>query len=386
MAAAPSADRRLIVAGASLSAVGVLVFMTMPLLSGLITDTLGLDYRRVGMVNAAYFLGAALASCSWMWWAPSLSWRTLAHGGCTMLAGALAACAVLKSSFAALLACTLIAGVGAGTLYSLSFVVISSTREPVRGFGWKLFAELTLGAAYLYGLPTLVTSRFGLTGYLLAVAGGTVVLWPLMTAALPARSRGAAQPALQRARPPGFAFWMVIAGISVFMGGLSGAWMFLERIGAEAHISAAAIGSLLSAGVIVACAGALVPTVQAYRLGRAIPHVISACLLLGVFTLLIHSFSTISFVTAAVILPVVWNYALPYQFDLACELDASGAYVVLSSPAIVVGGFVGSLAAGSIAETLGLQAVMAVAATTSSVAAALFIAAVRKSRNLEKTR
>jgi predicted MFS family arabinose efflux permease len=374
-----AADRRLNAAGAALSGACVLVFTTLPLLSGLLADQLRLDYRQIGQINAAYFLGAAFAAISWLWWAPKMTWRGLTHAGCALMVGALIACATVQPSTAMLIVWMLIIGIGSGTLYSLSFAVIASTREPVRGFGWKLFAEQVLSALYLYGLPAFITPRFGFTGFLLAIAGGTLVLWPIIVGTLPSSVRSTSQPSLRGAPLPPTGFWIVIAAICLFMGGLSGVWMFLERIGVTAGRPATTIGALLGLGVLVACAGALIPAIQAHRFGRVFPHAASAALLLGMFALLLQSFSGISFAVAAVILPLVMNYSLPYQYDLAGDLDASGAYAVLPSPAMVIGSFVGTLAGGSIAEAYGLRAVVVSAALCTIVVVTLLLVAVRAS-------
>jgi predicted MFS family arabinose efflux permease len=357
-------------AGAFLSAVSNCIYTTLPLLSGMLADSLHLGFQSIGQVNACYFLGAAVASCSWLWWAPRLTWRSVTNVGVLAMAVALLAGAAVESHFGVFLGTVLAVGLASGALYSLSFAVIASTRQPIRGFGWKLFTEQVLGAAYLYGLPLLITPNYGLTGLLVTLAVGTMLLWPIVAGALPANHRTLRQPSLRGVPVPGWPFWVIIVCSCVFMAGMCAVWMFLERIAVEARAPGSKIGALLAVGILIGCTGALAPTVQAYKWGKSVPLWLSIACLLVMFSLLLKSFNTLSFAVAAVSLPLVLNYVLPYLFDLARERDVSGAYAILPSPALVLGAFAGTLAGGAIAESAGLMAAVLFGAVSTLVALA----------------
>ncbi len=328
-----------------LSAIGASFFLILPLFLGVLADTFGLDDQQLGMLGSAYLAAFTLVSTSAVIWVDRLARRMSTAMG---LLGLVLACGLLLAaeSYSTLMVLVAAIGASAGGVFAVALRVLAATPDPDRAFGLKLFAEQVLGAALIFLIPLLFLPRWGLAGLVGAVVVTFVLLGLSAVALLDAPSERHEPSTDTRQSRFTLTAWLGLAGLAVFMLGLSGVWAFAERLGADGGLSVATIGTLLAVGLMFGAVGAATAAVLGNRFGHRIPHVGGTVLLLICLYLLAGDIDALHFGIAASLLSGLWNYLLAYQMGAVARLDAGGRLSVLIAPAIALGASVGPGLAG----------------------------------------
>jgi len=253
-----------------------------------------------------------------------VDWRLLAGVGLGLLcAGNLAPAAA--HSYSAILVSRVFAGSGEGIAIGVSFAALGRTGNPDRSFAIYLVAGAILTAGLLLILPWL-QQHLGAGPIFVANA----VLAGLVALSLRWFSDG---------RVPAGGGHGNITGISwrPAVGGLAGVffyflaqgeiWSYVERIGAAHGVDAERIGFALAAANISGVGGAALAGMLPRRLGRAGPLIVSACVSIGSFQMLLGSVSATTLIAASVAFTFSWNFAQPLLSGLCSEADTQGRIV-----------------------------------------------------------
>lgn len=362
---------QVILAASMMSAIGAAFFLLLPLLLGVLAEEFRLADAEIGLLGSAYLAGFTLVSSSAVVWITRVSWHRSTLSGLVLLVGA---CLLLTAigGFRALAAVLFFLGGGAGAVFAVATRVLSAAKNPDRAFGIKLVAEQLLGASLLFVLPAFVLPRWGLDG-LVAVVVVTFVVLGLFLFKLPENSARAESGPKPVSIGRNVDAWIGLAGLLVFMLGLSGVWAFIERIADSGGLTPDRIGAMLSLGVLFGGAGAAIAAFLGDRFGHKLPQIIGATLLLLCLYLLSGDLNVLRFGVAASLLSGMWNFMLAYQMASVARADASLRLTVLIAPAIAIGATLGPGIAGAIKPQEGFGSIFMLAVACLLLALALFI-------------
>lgn len=376
-----------VVAASLLTGVNQLLVNVQPLLFGVLAVRLGLDDAELGYLGAVVIAALTLGSISGPFWVRRANWRFTCALALVGAAAAFALGAAVTTLDAALLVFGA-AGLFLGLLSPPAFGCLGEAENPPRAFAISVVAQSSLAAASTLALSFAIIPRFGAPGAFVSVAVAVAAALPLCrslprgagsTSELSATVDGA--PLLSRAAVPAYA---MLFAKGVFVAGILGYWIFVERIGV-AHgipgerigltISLCAVASAASAGIVGWLAGRvrLVPMIA---IGTTI--VIGAFIALGVPGFLAFALSNFLFAFG-------WGFAQSAYWGLLREVDATNRLFVAGPAAAGVGGVAAGMAAGPIIAVAGLSA-MTLASGIALLAAALVAFLVAGSLRVRRSR
>lgn len=376
-----------VVAASLLTGVNQLLVNVQPLLFGVLAVRLGLDDAELGYLGAVVIAALTLGSISGPFWVRRANWRFTCALALVGAAASFALGAAVTTLDAALLVFGA-AGLFLGLLSPPAFGCLGEAENPPRAFAISVVAQSSLAAASTLALSFAIIPRFGAPGAFVSVAVAVAAALPLCrslprgggaTRELSATVDGA--PLLSRAAIPAYA---MLFAMGVFVAGILGYWIFVERIGV-AHgipgerigltISLCAVASAASAGIVGWLAGRvrLVPMIA---IGTT--TVIGAFIVLGVPGFLAFALSNFLFAFG-------WGFAQSAYWGLLREVDATNRLFVAGPAAAGVGGVAAGMAAGPIIAVGGLSA-MTLASGVALLAAALVAFLVAGSLRVRRTR
>ena len=133
------------------------VFIVQPgFVQGLV-EYMGFDDQGAGKVVSAEMWGLAATTILMTFVAHRVNWRNVVFGSLIVMFLANVAC-TLTTDVSTFVALRFIAGLGAGSLVSLSFAAVGLTKNPDRNFGLLIMWVLTYGAIVLWAMPQLLQS------------------------------------------------------------------------------------------------------------------------------------------------------------------------------------------------------------------------------------
>jgi predicted MFS family arabinose efflux permease len=344
---------RPVLAASLMASAGAIVFLSLPLLVGLIVESHGVGEQEAGAITSAYFATYLFASASSVFWVSRLSIRRLGSLAYLLMASGLGLAAI-ASSVALLMTGMCVAGIGGGMLFSLGVAIIAESPDTDRNFGWLLLAQQLVAAAFLLLVPTLVVPAWGLSGAL----GSLALLALLFSPAL--RSIGGfaigsatVDGSKERGILPRGKVFAGLAALVVHFAGLSALWAFVERIGDANGIPGPGVGQALSLSMLGGLLGALLVTRLGNRAGRQLPLWLSMLAFLVVATAYGFTLNWLAFLLVTSLLSFAWNFILAYQMSIVSELGAGGSGAVLIPAAQGLGAVIGPSMGGAIIGGLG---------------------------------
>jgi MFS family permease len=242
-----------------------------------------------------------------------------------------------------------IAGLGAGSLVSLSFAIVGLTSNPDRNFGLLIMWVLTYGAIVLWAMPS---------AYAFAGMGGALwffALFPLVAVPfikfLPASGESVVQVEEDAVNlKTGMKVLALFAMLAFFIA-QGVVWAYLFLIGLAGGLGDQAVANGLTLSQFAGIAGALLAAVMANRFGRSLPLTIG--ILGGALCLyfLVGSFEFLAFAVAVSLYNFAWNMTHPFLLAAMASFDRRGRVVVYAVAMQMVGLAVGpGLAASVISE------------------------------------
>ncbi len=382
-------SNKAIVAGCLLSAAGALVFNAFPQILTAIAIQFQLGEAQVGSLISAYMGAAALLALFAPIWLKALPWRPTA-----IVAYGLFTCGALllqQGNKELLISAMFLMGLGSTVLFTISVGVISAARDPDRGFGFKLTAEMILGAVMIFVVAKLVADQFGFSGFVL----GMLVLYVLTAVGifwLPKKMHLAVNESKLQDNSKSFNWQALLAGMAlfIFFGAYTAVWGFAGHVGMDHGLTESQISTVLTFALLSGLAGAMFCAWLGQSKGHLKPMMSGMILMVLSFLTLVYGEGFLLFAVAICSVNALLQFVLAYQMGLLTMLDLNGRYTALIAFILASSGALSGDVMGSLIESQGLASgiLAATAAVVVAMALTAFVLLARaslESARLERT-
>jgi len=324
------------------------VFIVQPgFVQGLV-EYVGFDVQGAGYTASAEMFGLAATTILMTFIAHRVNWRTVILGSLIVMFLANVLC-TLTTDLNTFVALRFIAGLGAGSLVSLSFAIVGLTSNPDRNFGLLIMWVLTYGAIVLWALPS---------AYAFAGMGGALwffAIFPLLAVPfikhLPANGESVAQVEEDAVNLTPAMKTMALFAMLAYFVAQGVVWAYLFLIGLSGGLSVQEVANGLTLSQFAGIAGALLAAVMSNRFGRSLPLIVG--ILGGALCLyfLVGRYEFLVFALAVGIYNFAWNMTHPFLLAAMASFDPRGRVVVYAVAMQMVGLAIGpGLAASMISE------------------------------------
>lgn len=321
------------------------VFIVQPgFVQGLV-EYLGFDDQGAGKVVSAEMWGLAATTILMTFIAHRVNWRGVVFGSLVIMFLANAAC-TLTTDVSTFVTLRFIAGLGAGSLVSLSFAAVGLTANPDRNFGLLIMWVLTYGAIVLWAMPTAYET-FGFNGVLWFFALFPMTAMPFVRR-LPVSGESHEQVEADAVDLSPALKGMALAAMFAYFIAQGVVWAYLFLIGLAGGLSEQAVANGLMLSQFAGIAGALLAAVIAHRFGRSAPLTIGV--LGGALCLyyLVGSFEFVVFAVAVCVYNFFWNLTHPFLLGAMASFDRHGRVVVYAVAMQMLGLAIGPYLAATV--------------------------------------
>ncbi len=342
-----------------LTAINQLLINAQPLIFGAVAVRIGLGNAELGQLAAVIIATSTIGAISGPLWVRRVDWRWFCGFALVAASAAFAA----GSQIDTLTAAALVFGSVSfflGLLAPPSYGCLGDAKDSGRAFAVAVVFQSSLAAVTTLGLSMIVIPAYSSPGAFLVLAVIVAAGLPFV-GFLPAAGAKRDAPAppiegaplLSAAAIPAYA--MLVAK-ALFIGGVLGYWIFIERVGAERGISGQLIGLTIS---LCAVASAISAGIAGYLAGRmsslAVAYAGTFIILLAFGLLTIAGFA--AFVVSNLCFAFGWGLAQSAYWAVLRNADATNRLFVAGPAASGVGGVAAGLAAGPVIAIGGLTAV-----------------------------
>lgn len=343
-----SASTKLLVAVILTTQLGYGGAGVMPFLMGGLIDNHGLDPAAAGLLGSAELAGLALASISLAgllsrgrrkgWVMGSIAVAAFGHG-----------LSALDLGYDVLLASRAIAGLGEGGMLAAGMAAAAGARDPER-----LFATVGLVQGLLFAIWMLVTpfliGAFGPSGVFVALALLTLMIAPVVAWVPDAPRAGEEGSAPEAPSPKRLYAWLAIAALVILMVGQTAVYVFGERLGVRADLSAESIGVVLAVGSLMGIAGSGAAVWAGTRYGSVLPVVIGLASYVFFAVALIQVNHPLVFTGSNLGFGFAFYFFYPYIMGALAALDRAGRWtataVGVSTLGVALGPVLGGVLVG----------------------------------------
>jgi MFS family permease len=324
------------------------VFIVQPgFVQGLVAHV-GFDDQGAGYTASAEMFGLALTTILMTFTAHRVNWRFVIFWSLIVMFVANALCTI-TSDLNTFVGLRFVAGLGAGSLVSLSFAMIGLTSNPDRNFGLLIMWVLTYGAIVLWLMPS---------AYALAGINGALwffALFPLAAVPfirhLPVTGESVAQVEADAVNLTARMKTLALFAMLAYFLAQGVVWAYLFLIGITGGLSEQEVANGLTLSQFAGIAGAMLAAIVANRFGRSLPLTLG--ILGGAMCLyfLVGRFEFLVFLLAVCVYNFAWNLTHPFLLAAMASFDRRGRVVVYAVAMQMVGLAIGpGLAATVISE------------------------------------
>lgn len=338
-----------ILAVSMVSAIGGLVFNTMPILLGTAGEAFGLTPSQLGTLSLTAGVGYLVGTLTGPLWVERVNWRVAVF----VIVAAVIASFLLVTQLGgtAIYAGFATFGFFCALAIALAMRVLADMPDPERAYGTRLSVELVSIGVFLILLPILFISRGGFSGAMIGLAAFAALLglgafvFPKYSSSETA-SMLKGFPNWQQAGPS----WSVLAIFTIYLLANVGLFFFLYVIAQDFNPTPAQNGLMFGVLKWLGGAAGAVGAIIGARAGLRVPHLAAFIILIvGVIGL----FTAQSF-TAYMISSWVWEFGFTlgclYQTAAIVRFDISNKLVVLVPMAFGISMIFGGKIAGQILE------------------------------------
>lgn len=321
------------------------VFIVQPgFVQGLV-EYLGFDDQGAGYTASAEMFGLAATTILMTIIAHRVNWRAVIFWSLLIMFAANALC-TMTTDLQAFVALRFVAGLGAGSLVSLSFAAVGLTSNPDRNFGLLIMWVLTYGAIVLWAMPT-VYQLAGMDGILWFFALFPLTALPII-GHLPVTGETHAQVEEDAVNLTGAMKASALFAMLAYFTAQGVVWAYLFLIGLAGGLGEQAVANGLMLSQFAGIAGALLAAVIAHRYGRSRPLTIG--ILGGAVCLyfLVGQFGFLVFALAVGVYNFMWNLTHPFLLGAMASFDRRGRVVVYAVAMQMIGLAIGPFLAASV--------------------------------------
>ncbi|PKF76490.1 hypothetical protein CW749_26555 [Vibrio sp. vnigr-6D03] len=370
-----------------LACAGVLpafVFLVAPVFVGGLVET-GMAVDQAGFLLSAELGGFAVGGLIATLCLKNTQWTRIVFVALwMMISGNLASAYISgshESSYEVLMWVRVMCGLGSGSLAAIINIALSKAQNSDRAFAYLLFAQLSFSALGIYLFPNFIASVGSVNVIFYVLAGLCVLVFaaaPIWTRKL-SISISPVTSSSDTSSTRSIVILLSVCTMFFFYAGENAVWAFLEVIAEEGGIANSDIGALLGTIGLAGLAGAACAVVQAEKLGRLFPILLTIGIQVVVVILLQGNLETMPFLYLASIFNFLWNYCAPYLFAVVADSDSSGRAVALSIPALGAGLTAGPLVVGVLLPSFGLSIVNTIAIVALVLSAIAVLPLIRNS-------
>lgn len=321
------------------------VFIVQPgFVQGLV-EYLGFDDQGAGKVVSAEMWGLAVTTILMTFIAHRVNWRGVIFGSLVVMFLANVAC-TLTDDAGTFVTLRFIAGLGAGSLVSLSFAAVGLTSNPDRNFGLLIMWVLTYGAIVLWAMP-MAYEAFGFNGVVWFFALFPLAAMPFIIH-LPISAEAGEQVEEDAVNLSSSLKGMALFAMLAYFMAQGVVWAYLFLIGLAGGLSEQAVANGLMLSQFAGIGGALLAAVIAHRFGRSLPLTVG--IVGGALCLyyLVGTFEFVVFAAMVCIYNFLWNLTHPFLLGAMASFDRHGRVVVYAVAMQMVGLAVGPYLAATV--------------------------------------
>jgi predicted MFS family arabinose efflux permease len=335
-----------LIAVIGVSITGILFFLGLPVITGVLAEDRGLTSAQLGAV-ASIAMGTTFVSSIFVTTIVA-RWRRrpILAGALTLLA--IGHCGFVwgRAPFHALALFAILSGLGGGVCYAMCLGMLSAARHSVLVFSVLLFFQVIVTAIELAGFPWI--ARYGGTSAVFAVlaalSAGSLAWIPWIPEG-GARENGRAPPSLGTVTV--LAGGLCLAGVMFFYVSIGSLWTFLERVGVSLGLTQAFVGSALSVGNLLSLLGTLVAVALTAKLGVQRASGLSLAVLAGALAIMGVAFGVSTYLAGTAMFFLCWNLIDILQATTISGLDGAGRVTALIPAAQSLGNTLGPAVAGT---------------------------------------
>jgi predicted MFS family arabinose efflux permease len=356
--------------------IGNLGLYTIPLFVEPLLSAYRINESGIGMAVGASALGMVISTLLISGYGKNFGHKsTVMTSLLLILAGqALVAASI---SFPLLLLGRLAAGMGEGAVLAFAYRAGASLDKPERAYG---VAQLVVGILTVASLAVFpdILGIWGLAGGILAYCliislAGVVVISMRHGGASPAQ-HGIHMPSRYSNKLLGIG---LLVAFALFASSDVSTWVFVEKIGLRAGLSAQQMGYYLGIAVAFGLFGPLFAIFAHTKFGRYIPIVLGSVILLLAISGLYFAASPDIFFFALLPLNFGFMFMTPYLLGALAAVDTDGAWVSLSASTNALTAIIAPPVAGLTIENYGLDALSLLALSLVFLGALINLMALR---------
>ena len=338
-----------IIAVSMVSAIGGLVFNTMPLLLNSVSTALGFGAEQLGTLSLCAGLGYLVGTLSGPLWVDRVNWK-LAGFIIVALAALSFASAAMMDAKSIAISFTSFAFFCALAI-ALAMRVLAEMPNPERAFGVRLSVELLSIGVFLGILPVYFIANSGLSGAMFGLAGFTILLG-LGAVLMPKRAENslAAQtkgfPSWLQAKPA----WVMLFIFLIYLLANVGLFFFLAVIAQGFDPSPEQFGLMFSVLKWLGGAAGILGAIIGAKFGTRLPHLAAFLILIVGVIGLFAANSMNSFMIASWVWEFGFTLGCLYQTAAIARFDPTNKLVVLVPAAFGVSMLLGGKIAGQLLE------------------------------------
>lgn len=339
-----------ILAVSMVSAIGGLVFNTMPFLLGTAGAAFEFSPGKLGTLSLTAGIGYLLGTLTGPLWVDRVNWRVAAVVIVICVIASFLAASRLSETF--IFGGFAVFGFFCALAIALAMRVLADMPDPERAYGTRLSVELVSIGVFLIILPILFIEKYGFSGAMIGLACfalllglGTIFFPQHSSSEVAMKTKGF--PSWTQAGPS----WTVLAIFTIYLLANVGLFFFLYVIAQDFGPTDVQNGLMFGVLKWLGGAAGAIGAIIGARAGLRIPHVAALIILLiGVLGLFLAKNFTVFMISSW-----VWEFGFTlgclYQTAAIVRFDVSNKLVVLVPMAFGISMILGGKMAGQLLES-----------------------------------
>lgn len=323
-----------IVAAILFCTIGPQTVMLLPgFVQGLV-QYMGFTDQQAGFITSSEITGMTLGTIAIIYLVSRSNWRIL-FGLSLLLIVTGNLLSILINEFYTLCGIRFLAGIGAGSIVSLSFMVIGLTAKSDRNFALSIFFVVLYGVIVFPLLPVLFNAA-GMVGLLLFVAAYAALGLPFVRY-MPSFGEEHLKLDENAVEIDRVRKFLALAAMLIFFAANFAVWAYFFRMGVVAGISEQSIANSLSISAFFGMAGAFTCAFVGARFGRAPALTIGILGCAVPITFMLGSVAALSYTVIVCAFHYFWAMTHPYLLAAMASFDPTGKMVVYATAMQYIG-------------------------------------------------